>query len=148
MFRPDVYEVAKAAVSDGLVRVREGLASGKYIGEHFHFPEFGYFESGWPRFGVVPVFTGAPPKDLSGIFTNREGTSPEVRYKPNTIASWQRFWDLALGDERLNIYWGLATQDALFREWKVFGTLGNLVEKYYYAANTAHGQAKQRYAQS
>ena len=59
-----------------------------------------------------------------------------MRCDPAAIASWQRFWDVALADERLITYWGLGDPDEAIRKWKIFGTLGDIVEAYYYTNKT------------
>jgi len=99
--RPDIYELIKEAVKDGLAIVRQFEESGKLIYRYYDFPKMSQLPSGLPSFHKLFVDDDAP-QNWQSIFGRKE-------YLPETIPSWQRFWDFAHKDESLSRFWGIGS---------------------------------------
>ena len=136
MLRPDIYELVKEAVSDGLVLVKDAIDNNKYIGSYWEFPELEFFDSGFPRFSHLTLSSDKAPKDLSSIFKEGRGNAHEARCDPKLIASWVRFRDSALQDESLSNYWKFSEGSELSMNLSVFGFLGDILEIYFFTYKT------------
>lgn len=141
--RPDIYEVLKAAVSDGLRFVQEIESQNKYIERYMDFPKLEYFDSGLPRFSKS-FKDEEIPKNYGSIFVLSEGELKASTYRgvvlAESIASWKSFWDLARVDSYLRRYW---EPDEIFKKldeqpWAkdlhakldIYGVIKDLVDRY------------------
>ena len=69
--RPDIYELIKETVKDGLAIVRQFESSGKLIYRYFQFPRMSQLPSGFPSFRKSFMDDDAP-QDYRSIFGRKE----------------------------------------------------------------------------
>ena len=136
IIRADIYEMIKEAVNDGLAVVRQFEADGKLIYQHFQFPIMSQFPSGFPSFRKSFFMEDDIPLDYKSVFRREE-------HPPESIPSWQRFWNFAHQDESLSHFWEIGPH---FKEkWyspalpdlveihsriSVYGSIEKLVDRY------------------
>jgi hypothetical protein len=137
VIRQDIYDIIKKAVDDGLNKIQELEASGKYIGHYYQFPKMETFESGFPNFSKSSLDDG--PIDYSSI--------SQKDLNPDDIDSWKSFYNLALTDPELNSYWEIRDSDLnsdlnnrdpfhhphffqFYKELCIYGSIKNLIDRY------------------
>ncbi len=118
IIRADIYEMVKEAVIDGLAIVRQFGTDGKLIHRYFQFPKISYFPSGFPSF-TKSFMDNDVPLDYKSVF-GRHGHPPE------SIPTWQRFWDFALKDEPISRFWGIGSYTE--KRWYNVPDFPNLAE--------------------
>jgi len=136
IIRPDIYEITKEAVKDGLAIIRQWETDKKLVYQYFQFPIMGEFPSGYPDFRKSQIAGDEGPLDYESVF-RRE------RYPPEDIPSWRRFWDFAHEDEYLQHFWEIGSHviqkwySGAFPDWSethsrvlVYGSLAKLVDRY------------------
>jgi len=139
IIRPDIYEMIKEAVNDGLAVVRQFEADGKLVYRHFQFPIMSQFPSGFPNFRKS-FMEDDIPLDYRSVFGRKFGRKG---HPPESIPSWQRFWDFAHKDESLSHFWEIgphvkeklsspAFPDLVEVHSKisVYGSIEKLVDRY------------------
>jgi len=132
--RPDLYSIIKQGVIDGLQKVREVKAAGKYIGRYYDFPKLDRFRSGFPHF--TQHFDNNQPSNYNDVFGDNEKS--EVVW--NSIPSWKNFREFAEADTFLKNYFKLGDLCTdyptmpNFAEWstkyETYGTLSNFVDRF------------------
>lgn len=100
IMRADIYKMIKEAVNDGLAIVRRFQAEGKLIHRYFQFPIMNQFPSGFPSFRKS-FMEDTIPLDYKSVFGR-------TAHPPESIPSWQQFWEFAHKDESLSRFWELA----------------------------------------
>ena len=101
--RPDIYDVLKDAVKDGLIKINEFEEKGGKFKRYNDFPEMSYFDSGMPRFSKSSIFDDKGPVNFSA-------TLGEI-IEPEELASWCQFSKIAIEDESLISYWETRDED-------------------------------------
>ena len=143
MFRPDIFEAVKAAVSDALAILRSIIDQNRRIPTVDDFPALSYIApSGFPRLTVASVLDNI--QNISGMFWNKGNESYYAWHDPETIESWMRFYNLASKDDRLCHYWAINPEDKKgsdagfedYRKWKIFRPLKDLLDRYYHIYKT------------
>ncbi len=137
IIRPDIYELIKEAVKDGLTAVRQFESNGKHVYSYFQFPKMSQFPSGFPSFSK-PLLDDDIPPDYRNVF-GKEKIAPE------SIPSWQQFWDFAHKDDSLSRFWEIGPH--INEKWlrvgsafpnlagihsstSVYGSIEKLVDRY------------------
>lgn len=148
--RPDIYDIMKAAVADGLEIAQQSQSGNKYVRRHYDFPTISFYDSGFPSFSTKFLTDQGTPKDYSSIFYAKNPADEfEFRIDPSTIGSWRRFWDLAIHDDRMGKYLEIQDSDANgqdiehhpdyfnhHRVFYIFGAIGRLVDGYIHVHNS------------
>jgi hypothetical protein len=135
IIRTDIYKMIKEAVDDGLVIVRKFEADGKLIHRYFQFPIMSQFPSGFPSFRKS-FMEDTIPLDYKSVFGR-------TAHPPESIPSWQRFWNFAHKDEPLSRFWGIGSHTEekwysaaipnlveVHSEISVYGSIEKLVDRY------------------
>src|SRR5947209_487216 len=145
--RPDVYNILKAAVSDGLVIVRKVEGQDLSIDSHDMYPDMSYYDPGFPRFSYSRKEEGGGPKNYGSVFTDHVTIFNQSQYNSGSIyltkdiPSWQAFWNLANEDEYLKRYWEpheawKGMEERLpgsldhHKSFTIFGTIRHLLDRY------------------
>lgn len=135
IIRADIYKMIREAVNDGLTVVQQFEADGKLIHRYFQFPQMSQFSSGFPNFSKSFMEDNVP--------LNYKNVFGRTAHRPESIPSWQRFWEFAHTDKFLTRFWeiGPHIQD----KWNnpahpelveihsiisVYGSLEELVDRY------------------
>lgn len=135
IIRADIYKMIKAAVNDGLAIVRQFEADSKLIHRYFQFPIMSQFPSGFPSFRKS-FMEDTVPLDYKSVFGR-------TAHLPESIPSWQQFWEFAHKDESLTRFWEIGSQ--IKQKWyspafpdlaeihsriSVYGSIEKLVDRY------------------
>jgi hypothetical protein len=145
--REDIYELVRAAVTEGLRSVLLFMAEGKHIGAYYKFPKNDTFErSGLPHFREC--WPDEAPSDYKTVFGFGGSLGSFFREKIDCdkLESWVRFRDFAINDSALAHRLGLgdfSTDPANFPNLKeirqrhgTYGTLARFVDRYIYLAGS------------
>lgn len=142
--RADIYKMIKEAVDDGLATVRQFEANGRLVYQHFQFPVMSQFPSGFPSFRRSFMDEDIP-LNYQSVFESygSSGSSGREGHPPESIPSWQQFWDFAHKDEHLSRFWEIGPHakekwySSAFPDWvrahsrvAVYGSIKKLVDRY------------------
>ena len=135
IIRADIYKMIKEAVDDGLAIVQQFETDGKLIYRYFQFPIMSQFLSGFPNFRKS-FMEDDTPLNYKSVFGGKG-------HPPESIPTWQRFWDFAHKDDSLSRFWGIGSHTE--EKWyssdfpnlveihsgiSVYGTIEKLVDRY------------------
>ena len=141
MHNPKLFELACAAIDDGIKLVCKMESEKTYIPIYYNFPSMHFFDSGFPSF-TEGIYAGKTPKNFGDLLAPRNG-SPDHRPQ-----SWTIFKEYALSDHHFIKYFSLQDEDQnnsdisittqmlnWSREYFTRYQLGHLLDRYLNTTN-------------